>query len=435
MIKVGVYIPNKQHSNIDLSKPEEGNPGIGGSEFTIITIPYYLNKYYPENKVSFIIYATDPKNLPESFDKKKKVLNEIDALEKSNDDNCDILLARISVNDIGKKFIAIADKLKPKVILRGNNTPYTLLNKIAKSKQIKVFQCVSREQYDSLRDHKIFYKSTYIFNGFNTKHFIPKTIDKSSYNVCYIGNIIPSKGFHLLAKAWPKIKKKFPRAKLDVIGSGILYGNNIVLGKWGIAEENYEDRFMRYLLDESGKIQEDVRFHGLLGKEKIKILQNARVGVPNPSGKTENCPASAIDFQACGTAVVTTADYGFLDTVLHKKTGLLGKGQAKLIKNILFYLNNQEAAEKDGKNGIDFINERFNFKTISAQWLETFNIIAADKKIKIIPMKENIFYRGKIAREILRIIKKVPLIKELPALIIIKKIYVPKIKRILKSAF
>lgn len=48
-MKVGFYLENKNTRNIDYSNPENGNPGIGGSEYMIWTISYYLKKYMVKN--------------------------------------------------------------------------------------------------------------------------------------------------------------------------------------------------------------------------------------------------------------------------------------------------------------------------------------------------------------------------------------------------
>ena len=63
-----------------------------------------------------------------------------------------------------------------------------------------------------------------------------------------------------------------------------MYNKNTKLGKWGIAEENYEKVFMPYLLDKNGKILSSVTFYGKTVNEKYEILGKTKVGVPNPGG-------------------------------------------------------------------------------------------------------------------------------------------------------
>lgn len=62
--------------------------------------------------------------------------------------------------------------------------------------------------------------------------------------------------------------KKVPQAQLYVIGGGNLYNRNAVMGKYGIATQEYENEFMPYITDDDGKILPSVHFCGILGKEK-----------------------------------------------------------------------------------------------------------------------------------------------------------------------
>ena len=49
---------------------------------------------------------------------------------------------------------------------------------------------------------------------------------------------------------WPDVVKQVPDAQLYVIGSGKVYDENAKLGKYNIAEESYEKKFMSYLEQE-----------------------------------------------------------------------------------------------------------------------------------------------------------------------------------------
>lgn len=80
----------------------------------------------------------------------------------------------------------------------------------------------------------------------------------------------------MIAKAWKTVLAAVPDAKLNVIGAGNLYDRNSKLGKYGIAEESYENSFMPYLtekFEEDGEIKErilpSVKFWGLMGVEKM----------------------------------------------------------------------------------------------------------------------------------------------------------------------
>ena len=82
--------------------------------------------------------------------------------------------------------------------------------------------------------------------------------------------------------------------------------------------------------------------------EKYTHLSQSLISVPNPTGQTETCCVSAVEMQACGAAIVTGAYYALLGTVSHGKTGLLGRGEDALAKNIISLLNNPRFAQNLG---------------------------------------------------------------------------------------
>lgn len=404
MMKIGLYLQNENIKEVDLSKPEKGNPGIGGTPFLFVTLPYYFSLDYP-GEVDFKLYANSVSQLPENI-KNEEVSECVEALERASRDKVDLLIWRPTDDEEGRKFLEKVDTYDIKVICWVHNTPDKLIDKIALKRNIARFVCVSHEQLDRIRDHNIFYKSTYIFNGFDSRRYVPVEEVKKNSDVTYIGSLIPAKGFHILARIWPEVKKRYPFARLNVIGSGKLYNRGSKLGKWGIAEEGYEKKFRKYLSDKEGNIIEGVNFLGVMGNEKIPIMQKSCIGIVNPSGATENCPGSAIEFQACGTPVVSASKWGLLDTVKHKKTGLLGNSDRELIGSILYLLENKEISKQYGLNGINFVNKNFSHQKVNRQWKKLFEEVCGNQKNKVVPMKKNIFYQFKFIKECMRLLKK-----------------------------
>ncbi|MGL5873061.1 MAG: glycosyltransferase family 4 protein [Xenococcaceae cyanobacterium] len=428
-IKVGFYINNEPHPNADLRFPEKGNPGIGGTDFAAVTVAYYLNKYYPDT-VEPLLLANSTELFPPSLNV-CQVDNTIDAAVKSEQEKCDIFVFKSSYlnHELWEKLC----KLNIKVIARSDNFPdVNILNFMTNCPQIKCHVCVGQEELDLYRDHKIFEKSTRIFHLLNVENYAPKNdISKKGNTVVFLGNLIFYKGFHHLARVWPYILRKKPDAKLIVIGSGKLYDRNNKLGKWGVAEEEYEANYIRpFLSDENGNTIKSVHFAGLLGSEKIEILQNADVGVVNPSGCSETFCISGVEIQACGTPVVSGAKWGLLDTVIHEKTGLLGNNDRDLARNILYLLNNPSIAKQFGENGINFVKDNFSPQLITKQWLDLFIDIGNDRPPQQQPIKSNYLYEAKFLKEGMRILKKsMPPLQNVPALVEIK----PLVKRYIKN--
>ena len=426
-IKVGFYCQNEGYPNVDCRFPEKGNPGIGGTQFTEIATAYYLNQFYPD-KLEILLLANLTELLPSSL-KFAQVLDVVDAALTSEKQGCDIFVFRTSF--LTNELIQKLDTLNVKIIARSNNYPTIFeLNQMADCSKIKCHVCVGQEQLDILRDHRVFKKSTRIFDLFNPEGFIPKDIPvKKGNTVVYIGSLIPTKGFHVLARVWNNILKKKPDARLIVIGSGKVYNRNQQLGKWEVAEEDYEANYIRpFLSDENGGITKSVQFAGLLGEEKIEILQNADVGVVNPTGTSEVCPGSALEIQSCGTPVVSAAKWGLLDTVVHGRTGLLGRSDRDLVRNIVYLLDNLDVARQFGQNGINFVRDKFDHRLIIKEWLDLFIDVYHDRLPKTQPMKSNYLYEGKFLREAMRVIKNnIPLLHRVPSLVEAKS----KIKEII----
>lgn len=413
-MKIGFYLTNESVGDADLSNPEKGNPGIGGTEFLTVSLPYYFNKYVNKH-IESTLYANRLENLPETV-AVDRADSATAALEKADQANLDFLVWRPTEDEEGKELVRNVDSHDVQLVCWMHNIMSAkFLHRIDKKEQLAGFVFVGQEQLDIFRDCRIFNSSTFIFNGFDTTYYEPAQVNTENKTVTYLGSLTPVKGFHVLAKLWPAIKNEVPDAELRVIGTGQLYDRRKQLGQWEIAAESYEQEFRPYLSDSTGEPVDSVTFEGLIDTEKkIDLLQNSTVGVANPNGGTANCPGSAIEFQAAGTPVVSIAYRGMFDTVQDGKTGYLGKNEAEIKEGIVSLLKDQERAIRMGENGIRFINHRFGYEHVCGQWLETFRRLKANEPLPNYPLK-NKYHNYKYAREALRISKGIlPFAEYLP---------------------
>jgi len=270
------------------------------------------------------------------------------------------------------------------------------MNIVASCTNISRLVCVGREELDLLRDHPVIYKTTCIFNGIHPSTYAPDHhIVKTGTTVVYMGSLVREKGFHILAKVWHQVKARAPSARLVVIGSGQVYNERAKLGRWGVAEEDYEREFRPFLSDEEGNPDASVEFLGRLGAEKISILQQADIGVVNPNRNphigTETFCLSAVEFEACGVPVVSAAEDGLLDTVVHGQTGLLIHNERSLSKYIVLLLEDRGLREQYGRNAMEFVQSEFDYKKICPQWQSLFFDVIHDQPNTIYPMKSNVF--------------------------------------------
>lgn len=367
MTKAAFYINNDSISNIDCTSILDSNPGIGGTEYLFYYTVYKLQSKSEPNLNITLLTSSNCK-LPQDY-KYQKVGSKTEAIEYCIKNKINILVVKYEEKDyLPNIFSKITNDIKI-YIWAHNIIPDHILTIIAKTQSIRKIINVGKEQLDLYRDHPAFNKSTYIYNSINIKpiefyqqHSIP--FKQRQNEITYLGSLVPIKGFHLLAKAWPQILQAYPNAHLNIIGSGTVYGN-ARLGKYGIAEENYEKQFMPFLTKPNGEILPSVTFHGKLGEEKNVILAKTKIGVPNPSGYSETFCLSAIEMELYGCRIVTKKYVGLLDTV-PSSGGILYKHEKELATNIIKELQQNE--NHSYNKTYNFIYCNFNTDKIISEW-------------------------------------------------------------------
>ena len=264
---------------------------------------------------------------------------------------------------------------------------------------------------------------TCIFNGIYLPTYAQGTRRTGSgTTVVYIGSLVQEKGFHILAKVWPRVIARVPSASLKVIGTGQVYNDSAELGRWGVADEEYERKFRPYLADKEGNPDKSVEFLGRVGaKEKISILQQADIGIVNPNWDpkigTETCSMTTIEFQACGIPVISAAEDGSLDTIVPRCTGLLNHNEHSLMVYIVRLLENKKLREQYGCNATEYIQSKFDYEKICSQWRDLFWDVINNRPNTLYPLKSNIFYHYKFLRELMRLVKDyVPSLRIIPSI-------------------
>ena len=242
------------------------------------------------------------------------------------------------------------------------------LRTLSKIEAVRGVVALGNRQSFSWIDNPISNKTYVIKNGqFPSK--IPATKFEKKY-ITYLGALVPQKGFHVLAKAWPEIAACNPHLELRVIGSGNLYDNSLKLGTLKISDQKYERKIVALLGDSISS----VNFLGKLsaGEKSIEISKSY-LGIVNPTGNTENCPAAALDFQSAGIPVVGANKYGIIDTVQHKQTGYLIKREKDLAKTINWLVEKEFRRDFYASNTVNFVVQEFNFDKIILNWIEFMN--------------------------------------------------------------
>lgn len=387
--KVAFYFDNSRISQVDCRDIESGNPGIGGTEYLFLLISTLLTK--SNNDIDITVFNTSKGCVPECLE--VQIFNSInDAYVYADSNDYDYFVFRPQFGESFEKELKSSYfHGKTKLIPWCHNfLTYKQLSLYSKSDMIARIICVGREQMDLYMDLPAYKKSDYIYNCFDIDEDTVAAVRNNSFSerkniVTYIGSIVPAKGFHILAKAWPEIEKSVPDAQLYVIGSGQLYDRDAVMGSFNIAENTYESMFMRYLTN-GEKIKDNVHFMGIMGKEKESILLKTKVGVPNPSGNTETFGLTALEFQSNGAKVITKKCTGYMDTVFNGNLYSDEKNIAKLIINAL------KSKDLDYESFVKKNDALFSKDMVIKQWEKLFKdgyvLEPADRSFSKLPNKE-----------------------------------------------
>lgn len=417
-MKIGLLFEDFKFSNLDLRYPENGNQGIGGTEFTFLMLMRYLKINYPDMEI--ITYHNNKNNiLPEGVIS-KIIIDDLNLIKQVKEDLIDIFIFRSNKNN--EWYKKINDNNIRSIVWAHNYVKSSELNVIAKANAIKRLVFVGKQQYDTYIDHDVINKSIYIYNMFNCSVKEYNRKKNLSKTVTYTGSLVYTKGFHILAKEWKKILKEVPDAKLNIIGSGKLYDRNSKLGKYNVADEKYEDMFMKYLVDENGDILESVNFLGVLGQEKLDIYNNTMVGIINPSGMDETFGISAVEMEACGIPIVSKKVNGLVDTIKDKETGLLSYSKRRFRKDIIYLLKNEDINNKLGCKAKEFVSKEFDPNFLVIQWKVLFDDILKGNEAIYIKPNNYFFNNYKWLRIINRNIKKISIFKSLPAIAELKEL-------------
>lgn len=420
-MKIGFLLDDRGFENVDLSKPRCGNPGVGGTQFCFAML---MDALCRNNQFTIHCFHFNLNKLPSGVTE-SMVRDDIEAIRLCKQLQIDIFVIK-SPGDV-KVFDEI-DAQGVKTISWAHN--YIIgenVKRHMKSSSIRRVIFVGKEQYDRYIDCDLIDKSDYIYNMFAGNETWQRNKDLKNV-VTYTGSLVKVKGFHVLAKAWKQVRKQVPDAELYVMGSGKLYDNKATLGKYGVASQQYEKEFMPWLLDTAGNPDSSVRFLGTVGEEKNDYYAQTKVGVVNPSARTETFGLSAVEMAAFGIPVCTKGSNGLLDTVIHSKTGLLSHTSGRLAKNIVRLLKDESLNAQLGQQGKAFI-ERFEPENIIGKWQQTFEDVYHDIAPKYQKPTGNYGNNAKWLRIIIRFLRKKMRIAKLASFVELEGVIKSRIRR------
>lgn len=367
MRRIAFLLDDARVQSTDLTEPALGNPSVGGTEFNFVALAHELATrdlarvtLVHRNRAN--IY---PKTLSVvAIDDYPGGLREL--LSRAGPLDCIVVRGHDSLPSAG--VINSIPYSIPVIAWTHNHLRSSTLSYFATCKQIKRIVYVGREQCALAAGAPCYYKSTYIQNGLYVPP--PSKVAKQSRAV-YVGHLVPEKGFHRLARLWPRIRRACPTAELDVIGSSRAYRPDEQLGPLRVASRSYESLILRYLRNDPAKY--GVTFHGMMGTEKYGVMSRAMVGLPNPTGFTECCPGSVLEMSGCQAAVVAMRQWGMCDTVLDQVSGFLCRDDSEYVDRVVSLFANPSMAQSMGVAGQRFVSESFSYEVVCEQWKQLFN--------------------------------------------------------------
>ena len=377
MFKIAIYCDHLSKP-VDFSKLEEGNPGIGGTEYCFSLLLTTLAKSF-SHTLKLTFFSTEEFHKSDFFEC-CQVTSFSQLFDIMENDNFDFLILRTMDSCL---FYEELKQRKPKVkIIFWSHNYFNahIAAKISKESCIVANVFVSKQMYDFYYDHDIINKSTYIFNPVVDNQVNIKRCYEP-HTAVYMGSIVEEKGILHLLKLWQIVLKKYPDAVLKIIGKGTIYSSrNIKPGKFGIASEDLEKKMIPFLCAEDGTLKKNYELLGILGKEKYDVFRKCAVGIVNPSAKTETFGLGIIEMATVGLPVVTRCWNGHLDTVKNGETGLMALSLSGMAKCIIRLFEDEKLNAKLGFNAKEQVKV-YDPQLIAKRWYDLICLLAANEQI------------------------------------------------------
>ncbi|MEM5779274.1 MAG: glycosyltransferase [Candidatus Aenigmatarchaeota archaeon] len=230
-----------------------------------------------------------------------------------------------------------------KIYFISRNIKKIIITDLLISKLVKKFTKIFYNKFDlvivpSLAIKKILLEAEVkvpihvIPNGVDTRRFSPSRIKKSEkeINILWVGRLGKEKSLDVLLRAFKIVYKKFPNARLILIGDG-------------------PDRERLENIAKNLKIS--VEFFGYVNEEELKNSYREAYVFVSPS-TTETQGLSVLEAMSSSCPVIVANSLAFKDFVKHGFNGLLfkPKNAKDLAKKITLIIENKSLRDKLAKN-------------------------------------------------------------------------------------
>jgi len=373
-MKILIYLEQSKILNEMISQLQV-NPGVGGTTYTSARLAIELQKELIKNNLNFEITLFTKNPIKDKFFD-LEVISEKEAFKKKWDITLltgniieYIYINKIKINSkrtliwtrhpFDKNMVKVVKDLKLELVSVGKNQYLSNYFLIGPHNHIDNLFCAKRIRKSAFNDEN--------FLSIKSKQ------DKRKLRIGYMGALVPSKGFHLIAENWPKILSSLKKIGitpiLEVIGGSDLYefekGHKFIP-----CDEEYGDKIYPYIRNE---INKTIFFHGTLNSERYEIMKVCDIALFNPRGHGEAFPASILEWMSLSIPVISCLDYGCADVMTYNKFLIINN--EKEIANKLLEFSKLKDKEKMELNKLSFtISNYFSSKQsfIINQWILLF---------------------------------------------------------------
>ena len=380
-MKILIYLEQSKILNEMISQLQV-NPGVGGTTYTSARLAIELQKEFIKNNLNFEITLFTKNPIKDKFFD-LEVISEKEAFKKKWDITLltgniieYIYINKIKINSkrtliwtrhpFDKNMVKVVKDLKLELVSVGKNQYLSNYFLIGPHNHIDNLFCAKRIRKSAFNDEN--------FLSIKSKQ------DKRKLLIGYMGALVPSKGFHLIAENWPKISSSLKKIGitpiLEVIGGSDLYefekGHKFIP-----CDKEYGNKIYPYIRNE---INKTIFFHGTLNSERYEIMKVCDIALFNPRGHGEAFPASILEWMSLSIPVISCLDYGCADVMTYNKFLIINN--EKEIANKLLEFSMLKDKEKMELKKLSFtISNYFSSKQsfIIYQWILLFT-----KKNKLI---------------------------------------------------
>lgn len=232
------------------------------------------------------------------------------------------------------------------------------LYKIAVKKSVCIFFQNSNDK-DYFDMNAIRYNKSIILpgSGVNLKEFSPLEYptDDQPVRFIYIARVMKAKGIEEYFEAAKYLKTKYPQVEFHICG---------------FCEENYLKKLQEY---EKNKI---VIYHGLV--ENIIDYQRISHCIVLPSFHPEGISNVLLEAAACARPIITTKNFGCVETVDDGITGFLieKKNSEDLIQKMECFISMKNIKRREmGLAGYEKIQKEFNREIVVEAYIDAISIL------------------------------------------------------------